>query len=587
MKLSYKKKIFLYFFLVFTVFTSIIILVQRNREKNYKTETLRSTLNAYAEVIRQYLNPEHQPISIDKPDTLLTAAGLLPDSLRITVVDEKGKVLFDNTLGHQTEIENHLRRPEISSAYIHGKGAAIRFSHTQNREYYYYAIYDTPYFIRVALPYNVELQDYLKVDNIFMYFVVLLFFVALISLLYLSDRFGTAISGLNDFISSARNHQPDYDKIKFPDTELGEIGHKIVTNYKLLEQSKEQLKQEKEKIIRHFQYSDEGISIFAPDHSQIYANTHFIQYLNTILDEPTFEANALLNATDFKALKIFLSKNTPVNPQSTTLPIYQGKISKNGKYFAVRLLIFTDNSFEITLNNISSSEKNRLLKQEMTNNIAHELKTPVSSIRGFIETLLEQQDIDPAKRKFFLERTYTQVMRLSDLIRDVALISKTEEAADLFEKDSINLNKTILEVVNDLQNQIENNRISIVNNIAETVEIEGNHTLLYSIFRNLIDNAIHYAGTDITIGIDNYAEDQEFYYFSLYDTGQGIEEIHLERIFDRFYRISEGRSRKNGGSGLGLSIVKNAVLFHKGQITAKNRKAGGLEFLFSLRKKLY
>lgn len=587
MNLSYKKKIFLYFFLVFAVFTSIIILVQRNREKAYKTENLRSTLNTYAEVIKQYITLPLSSVSKINPDSLLSTTRLLPDSLRITILDEKGNVLFDNTLNNEPEIENHLSRPEISSALIHGNGAAIRFSNTHGREYYYYALHHTPYFIRVALPYNVELKDYLRGDNIFMYFVVLLFFIALISLLYLADRFGKAITGLNDFISSAENHQPDYDKIKFPDTELGEIGHKIVTNYKLLEQSKEQLKQEKEKILRHFHYSDEGISIFAPDHSKIYANTHFIQYLNTISDEPTFEAATLLNSPDFKALKIFLSKNTPVNPQSTTLPIYQGKISKNGKHFAVRLLIFTDNSFEITLNNISSSEKNRLLKQEMTNNIAHELKTPVSSIRGFIETLLEQQDIDPAKQKFFLERTYTQVLRLSDLIRDIALITKTEEAADLFEKDCINLRDTIQEVTNDLQNQIKNNHITILNHIDECVEIEGNHTLLYSIFRNLIDNAINYAGADITIGIDTYAEDDEFYYFSLYDTGCGIEEIHLERIFDRFYRISEGRSRKSGGSGLGLSIVKNAVLFHKGQITAKNRKEGGLEFIFSLRKKIY
>lgn len=585
MKSSYKKKLFLYFFLVFAVFTSIIILVQRNREKVYKTETLRSNLDAYAHIIYRYLLAHPQLTPGEIQDSLSATFQLLPQNLRITITDEKGKVLTDNAT--EEEIENHFHRPEISSALIHGNGSAIRSSRTTGQDYFYYALHKPHYFIRVALPYNMELKDFLQGDTIFIYFIVLLFFIALVSLLYLSDRFGKAITGLNDFIISAENNHPDYDKIQFPDTELGTIGNKIVTNYKLLEQSKEQVNQEKEKLLRHFHYSDEGICIFSPQREKIYANTHFIQYLTTILDKPVFEADALLNEPDFKELKIFLHHHTPVNPQATTLPIYQGKIIKNGKHFAVKLLIFYDNSFEITLNNISSAEKNRLLKQEMTNNIAHELKTPVSSIRGFIETLLEQQDIDPAKRKFFLERTYAQVLRLSDLIRDVALITKTEEAADLFEKDRVNIRETVQEVVNDLQNPIRNNHIVILNHIDEHVETEGNHTLLYSIFRNLIDNAIYYAGANITIGIEKNTEDNEYYYFSFYDTGRGVEEVHLEKIFDRFYRIGEGRSRKDGGSGLGLSIVKNAVLFHKGRITAKNRKDGGLEFNFSLRKKLY
>ena len=179
------------------------------------------------------------------------------------------------------------------------------------------------------------------------------------------------------------------------------------------------------------------------------------------------------------------------------------------------------------------------------------------------------------------------MLRLSDLIRDVALITKTEEAADLFNKETINIHDTIQEVVSDLETPLHNARIDVKNQVNDTVEIEGNHTLLYSIFRNLIDNTINYAGENLSVVLDCYAEDNEFYYFSYYDTGTGVDEAFLNRIFDRFFRISEGRSRKTGGSGLGLSIVKNAVLFHKGQISAKNRKEGGLEFIFSLRKKLF
>ncbi len=585
MHLTYKKKIFLYFLIVFTIFTVIIVAVQQNREKMYKSESFKSGLNAYVEVIAKYIDSHHliQEARLDSLNSLLP---LLPSGLRISIIDRQGVVLYDNDIRQEQTVENHLARPEISQALTNHYGTNIRKSETTGIDYYYDARLFNNYFVRVALPYTDQVQNILKADEIFAYFILLLFFTTLISLLYLADRFGKAVSGLNEFITTAENNHPDYDKINFPDTELGEIGHKIVNNYKMLEKSKDQLNMEREKLLRHFHHSDEGICIFSADHKKIYANTHFIQYVNTILDEPTFDVEELFDAPEFKEVQNFLQQNTPVNPQAKSIPIWQGKIAKNGKHFAVKLLIFYDNSYEITLNNISSAEKNRLLKQEMTNNIAHELKTPVSSIRGYIETILEQERIDPVKQKFFLERAYSQVLRLSELIRDVALITKTEEASDLFEKETINIHDTIQEVTTDLESALRNNHVTVENNIGTQVEIEGNHTLLYSIFRNLIDNAISYAGENITIGIDNYTEDNEFYYFSFYDTGCGIEEQHLDRIFDRFYRVNQGRSRKNGGSGLGLSIVKNAVLFHKGQITAKKRKDGGLEFIFSLRKKI-
>ena len=147
--------------------------------------------------------------------------------------------------------------------------------------------------------------------------------------------------------------------------------------------------------------------------------------------------------------------------------------------------------------------------------------------------------------------------------------------------------RAIMAVLNMEQTKAQCSGITLETSIAVPQEMGFADTDLSSLLMNLIDNAINYAGENITIGIDNYMEDSEFYYFSFYDTGRGIEEEHLERIFDRFYRVNQGRSRKTGGSGLGLSIVKNAVLFHKGQITAKNRKDGGLEFIFSLRKKLF
>lgn len=160
-----------------------------------------------------------------------------------------------------------------------------------------------------------------------------------------------------------------------------------------------------------------------------------------------------------------------------------------------------------------------------------------------------------------------------------------EEAPDKFALAKINIGELLRKIKEDVGIQLNTKHIEMEWQLPGDLEFTGNENLLYSLFKNLVENSIRYAGENIAIHIDVYNEDADFYYFSFYDTGIGIsDESHLNRIFERFFRINEGRSRDTGGTGLGLSIVKNAVLFHKGKITAKNRKEGGLEFLFSLKK---
>ena len=256
---------------------------------------------------------------------------------------------------------------------------------------------------------------------------------------------------------------------------------------------------------------------------------------------------------------------------------------KNGRTYKLRLLIFSDNGFEVSLDDVTRLEQNKTLKQEMTNNIAHELKTPVSSIRGYLETVLGN-GMDDKQRKFFLERAYNQTLRLSDLIQDVSLLNKIEEASDLFQKEKIAVKEIVDEVVNDLHLDLAKQEVRFENALSPEVIVNGNRTLLYTLFRNLVENSLHYAGKGVVIHIEMYDQDSTLYHFDYYDTGCGVEDVHLARLFDRFYRVGEGRTRKDGGSGLGLAIVKNAVQFHGGMITARRYKDHGLEFIFSLSK---
>ncbi len=224
------------------------------------------------------------------------------------------------------------------------------------------------------------------------------------------------------------------------------------------------------------------------------------------------------------------------------------------------------------------------IKKQLTNNINHELKTPVASIQGYLETILANPELAPAQRTAFLEKSLAQTERLRRLLTDVSTITRMDEASQLIRKEPVALNEIVAEIQSDVQLLPEERRMRVHCNFEKPIVVEGNAALLGSIFRNLTDNATAYSsGRDICI--DLVDEDDERFTFRFADNGIGIDEEHLAHIFERFYRIDKGRSRKMGGTGLGLSIVKNAVMLHGGTIEVRNRDKGGLEFRFTLSKR--
>ncbi|MDR2968221.1 MAG: HAMP domain-containing histidine kinase [Tannerellaceae bacterium] len=567
MKLSYKQRLFLYFSIIFAVFTGGVVAFEQSREKRFKTEALEEKLDAYAEIVNAAL-----PGSDGNYQRLDSLIRVFPQNMRLSLIDLQGNVLFDNSITDLSTLENHALRPEIIRASESGTGTNIRTSSSNNREYLYYAGKFGNRYIRVALPYDIQTQRFLKPDNAFMYFIIALFVVMLLLMNVIADRFGKSIRQLRDFAVNADR------EFHFPDDELGEIGMKITENYRLLKESKKETDSEREKLLQHVHSSEEGLCFFSADRKVEFYNGLFIQYLNMLTDEPGSEPSVLFADDVFKGLYPFILGNRE--------SYFETQIKKQGKTFSLRGNRFDDGSFEIILNDITKQEMTRQLKQEMTGNIAHELRTPVTSIRGYLETILEQPPgLEEEKKNHFITQAYNQTIALSELIRDTSLITKMEEAPQSFKTDTVHIAQILETLKSELAIPLQMKNIDMQWSIAQNVKIKGNTNLLYSIFRNLTDNTIHYAGENVKIRISIYNEDRNFYYFSFYDTGAGIpDENHLTRIFERFYRINEGRTRDTGGSGLGLSIVKNAIAFHKGTVTAKNRKGGGLEFLFTLHK---
>ena len=231
----------------------------------------------------------------------------------------------------------------------------------------------------------------------------------------------------------------------------------------------------------------------------------------------------------------------------------------------------------------STRKEQDVLKRQLTQNIAHELKTPVASIQGYLETILNNPGINEDMRLQFMQRCYAQSQRLTALLQDISTLNRMDDAPDMIDFTRVNISQTVKDIIKETSLQLSQKQMTFNDMLPDDIVIKGNQSLIYSIFRNLTDNAIAYAGvgTEITLSaVDNGKE----WKFVFKDNGVGVPYKHLARLFERFYLVDKGRSRKMGGTGLGLAIVKNAVLLHKGMIKVENRKKGGLMFTFFLQK---
>ena len=230
----------------------------------------------------------------------------------------------------------------------------------------------------------------------------------------------------------------------------------------------------------------------------------------------------------------------------------------------------------------AEQERNRI-KRQLTNNINHELKTPVASIQVCLETLLSGIALSEDKRQELIGRCYTHNERLRRLLNEVSLITRMEDGSALISKENVAVNEIINEVAESLNVMPEEERLALHTNFNELVEIEGNASLVGSIFSNLTENAIAYSeGKNIYITLLENSKERVSVRFE--DDGKGVRREQLPLLFERFYRVDKGRSRQKGGTGLGLAIVKHAVQFHGGTINVSNRPGGGLRFEFSLCK---
>lgn len=459
---------------VFIAFTACFIVFQHAREKQYKVDTLNIKLQAYNKALDEFLH-EKGGFTEEQMDTYVSHHYM--PSLRVTLIDRDGRVVYDSRLKDYSRLSNHSSRPEVMEARARGMGSVVdRNSPTFHNDFFYSATLSSGssgMVIRSALPYDNDLTKSLQAEIHYIWFALGAMLILTVILYRFTSRLSDNIKRLRTFAERADHNESldTEDLLGFPADELGEIAERIIKIYKRLQ---------------------------------------------------------------------------------------------------------------------TTRQEQDLLKRQLTQNIAHELKTPVASIQGYLETIIENKGISNDMRDHFISSCFAQCRRLSSLLQDISTLNRMDDAPHLMSKERVDVSAMVANIVVDTALQRQERNMNFDNRLPENIIIYGNSSLLYGIFRNLTDNAIAYAGngTAITLEADSEQDSltcETVWHFTFKDNGVGVPAEHLPRLFERFYRVDKGRSRKMGGTGLGLAIVKNAVHMHSGTISVRQNEGGGLLFDFTLR----
>ena len=542
-------------------------------EKQHLRESS-TTLATYADLIAQ----SHHTLPLEDLFALLPDgidAELVDPSLRITAATDTTRV------GRQLTLTED---PELRLAYYNHSGdhlSPAEESDTADGQLHY-ALYCDGHYIHLARPYREQPATDRKTLWLALLLPSLLILLGMLVGTFLSLRAtDCSVSGLRRLTDALRRGEHMEGPL-FADDDIGALGEELHRLFSESEATVERTEEMRQHLIALFDLSKIGIALFDSSGTTLFANTHFIQFASMISSRalPLESLSELLTEESMQPIGDFIASSPGGEERSRRAMIPAGS-----HIFEVKAFRSASETFDLTIEDVTVSVQTAQLKREMTSNITHEIRTPLTSIRGYLETL-RYSDLSPEQQAAFTDKAYRQAERLSAMMDDIRLISQMDEReAEEYRMEELDLGLVVEEARIAFADRIEQSGDRFVNEIPDGLTIHANNSLIHSVFQNLIENSLRYAGEGVTLCFSCYHRDDEYVYLSYYDTGRGVPEEKLGRIFERFYRIDSGRTRDRGGSGLGLSIVRNAIRLHGGQIQARRHcPEGGLEFLFTLHK---
>lgn len=489
--------------------------------------------------------------------------GLDSEELRITWIDKKGKVLFDNKTD-ASSMENHLEREEVRQAVENGYGKSSRYSETLTEKSLYSAkkLSDGSV-LRLSVSQYSVLTLFLGMLRPVLIIALLAVVLALLLAYRLSKNIVTPLNKLN-------LDSPLSNKVY---EELSPLLKRMDAQQRQLKHQSEELKRKREEFETATENMSEGLIILNEKGVILSINR---------------AAAKMLGLSEDSVGKDFFSEKTSVNLKEPTQKALSGQnteevfalndgncqllanpVSTDGKVTGAALLVL----------DVTEKERAEQMRREFTANVSHELKTPLQTISGYAELLANGMVADKDKTAFS-EKIYAEAQRMIRLIEDIIKLSNLDEGAVELTRETVDLYVTAENTVRSLLPAAKKANVTLSLN-GENAEIYGIPQLLTAVVYNLCDNAIKYNkdGGTVFVSVKNNAEN---IVLSVRDTGIGIPKEQQERIFERFYRVDKSHSKEVGGTGLGLSIVKHAAKLHDAKITLESEvgKGTGITVIF-------
>ncbi|MBC8062593.1 MAG: HAMP domain-containing protein [Clostridiaceae bacterium] len=494
---------------------------------------------------------------------------------RVTFINATGNVIYDSEANTDT-MENHNTRPEVVEARKNGIGNSIRYSVSVKMNMMYVAtVFHNGDVVRSSMPMK-DISDF--ETSYFKYYIMILLIVAIVSIFVSHKLINFMLKPIKDLENATAEVTKGDLGHRANITSGDEIGHLGKTFNEMadkLENTINNSLEQQNRLEAILRSMDSGIIAVDKSKKIIMINPYAEKIFGIIAN--VIGENFLDIIRNHELEAIFSHKNYDVNETST--------IRFSGKTMRIRTADIINGGVPIgtvaVIQDITDLRKLENMRSQFVANVSHELKTPLTSIKGFAETLKDVED--PQIRDKFLSIINDEAERLTRLINDILTLSDIEQHRE--EKiEVVNVSNIINDVYCLMKNTAESKNISLSIINDKSIKIFGNSDRLKQMLINLVDNAIKYSdnGDSVTLGCEEKSNNCVIW---VEDTGFGIPQKHISRLFERFYRVDKARSRAKGGTGLGLAIVKHIVLSFGGTIEVKSFVGEGSKFIVYLPKK--